>query len=948
MIPIILWALVGLIGGVQSKCSLTPIADDERSIAYACIHGDLSDLNELSSETEWIEFSVSRFQYLPDDAFWRFKNLKRLAFYNCHFAGISDHAFRRLDRLEWLVFHGTRLNIARAAWFQHLHNLRRLIMDRCNIVHIEPAVYPLLRLLETLGLRDNDLDCLPIEGLALLRSLRTIRIDGNPWICECRQRLESFFRERQITQEEQCRACAPHIYLQCMTQVEIPIFQPTYPQIYQRPMHGHEFQTSFLSSLDRLPDTTTWIEINGLLLEKIPRYTFFRFGNSLRSLELRDCEVNSIESGAFAGLNKLERLILIGNRFPVIVADWFKDLYGLQQLILAGNEIEHIERTAFWSLADSLRYLDLRNNRLTCLAIEDLSELKKLERFEGIGNTWRCKCRNNLISYFTNQHIGYEISNGRCDENITYVQRPNNGWRHRQVTTGTVHWGSLEETISYYNITSELRPRPRPPIQFTTPIPEAPTIVPGGTCTPKDNSVQYYSCSGITSLYKLDTIPYRVHTIRIMRSRIVTIPSQSFTRFGHYLRILEFHDCSIKKIDNHAFWGLNNLEHLVLRSNALESITAECLDGLPRLRHLDLSRNHIYRISNGVFDMLPHLATLDISENNMNCIGVEYMASRLKHLRDLTVTGNPWSCLCGAELIRFLEDHRIPYDRDSLVDQSEQCHDKTVFPMIYPPATTVRTTTITYPAITLEPTYPTISRTPEGNCTSHEEAEGIRYKCHGGNIYLLETLPDKIGAIEFQEGHLPHLPFEVFKRFSEVHEIIIRNCGLRTIEPGAFNHLHKLERLTIRDNPLLTVGSSWFILENLEALDLRGNSIRYIEPGAFKHLPKLLYLNLEGNDLKCIFTSDLGDMQKIHVIEFSGNPLKWRCRTELEQFLETRHINYVKVENSCEGKKIVRNLLLQNTTYDCAAGSTSNGVQWKSSFIITFTIVFFIYNILIH
>lgn len=82
--------------------------------------------------------------------------------------------------------------------------------------------------LESLGLRGNDLDCLPVEELSHMRMLRTVRIDGNPWLCECRLRLEKFFRERSIVQEEECKP-PPGVYLnlQCMTHIDIPIRPPT-------------------------------------------------------------------------------------------------------------------------------------------------------------------------------------------------------------------------------------------------------------------------------------------------------------------------------------------------------------------------------------------------------------------------------------------------------------------------------------------------------------------------------------------------------------------------------------------------------------------------------------------------------------------------------------------------------------------------------------------------
>jgi len=85
--------------------------------------------------------------------------------------------------------------------------------------------------LETLDLRDNDLDCLSVEELSHLTALRTVRIDGNPWLCECRLRMERFFRERSIIQEIECRfrprICIVHRKPQCMTQIEIPLPPPT-------------------------------------------------------------------------------------------------------------------------------------------------------------------------------------------------------------------------------------------------------------------------------------------------------------------------------------------------------------------------------------------------------------------------------------------------------------------------------------------------------------------------------------------------------------------------------------------------------------------------------------------------------------------------------------------------------------------------------------------------
>ncbi|XP_043663430.1 slit homolog 1 protein-like [Vespula pensylvanica] len=968
----IIVTILNLIVQINCKCSLTPIVNGERSIAYACTDSELSDLDEISNEAEWIEFSVSRIRTIPDDAFSRFHGLKRLSFYNCHVDSISRNAFRGLQSLDWLIFHGTKLHVARTAWFQHLPNLRKLILDRCGIVYIEADVFRMLSRLEMLSLYDNELDCIPIDELTSLRSLRNIRIDGNPWLCECRRRLERFFHERRIFENVGIEEKIMPVHKssrQCMEKINIFVTSrhPINSNI-KILEEGDQFQTSTLRSLDRLPDKTSWIELSGLKLDIIPSYAFFRFGNTLRSLEFRNCIINKIEPNAFAGLYKLERLSFVDNNLPRIETNWFRDLVNLHRLIIAKNDIEHIHEYTFWHLRNNLKYLDIRDNRLRCLPIEEIERLMKLERLNAIGNPWNCNCRKNLEKILLKMKVGFEISVGRCYEDENQISSIIEE-RHRNQTnvitssvTGNVHWASFEDSLNENTNVSVLIPvtttmattqekiTQQPTTELVHPSNIITTLQPTihkGTCTLDNNSQQEYICTGLTSINPVNSIDIRAQTIRIILSDISVIPPESFQRFNGYLRRLEFRDCGIDKIAAGAFAGLYNLEHLSLHNNALKSFTSDYLVGLSsNLKHLDLSRNRILRIDNDVFDLFPHLISLDISDNTMNCIGVEHMEHRLTYLKSFEVTGNPWSCLCGIKLAEFLERRNLPYDKNTLIDRSE-CYgtrepSSTVSPST-PSLTTMPTLIIT---TTTEEEIPS---TIEGVCTYHrKDNDELRYVCTGGNILLFNTIPNEVTAIEFHEGRLPRLPAGTLSRFVNLRELLIRNSGLRIIEPKSFDDRNELKVLAIQDNPLTTVDGSWLNLNKLERLDLRGNSIRYIAPQSFRHLSKLQYLNLEGNDLKCIFTSDLNEMPEVYIIEFSGNPLKWKCRLELEQFLEMRKIKFVRIEESCEGKKYMRNVLWQNKTDiyyndECQACSSASKIKFSlmlPTFVIFFTKIY--------
>ncbi|KAL2725152.1 slit 1 protein-like isoform X1 [Vespula squamosa] len=964
--------ILNLIVQINCKCSLTPIVNGERSIAYACTDSELSDLDEISGEAEWIEFSVSRIRTIPDDAFSRFRSLKRLSFYNCHLEFISRNAFRGLQSLDWLIFHGTKLHVARTAWFQHLPNLRKLILDRCGIVYIEADVFRMLSRLEMLSLYDNELDCIPIDELTSLRSLRNIRIDGNPWLCECRRKLERFFHERHIFENVGVGEKIMPVYKssrQCMEKINIFVTSrhPANSNIKVLE-EGDQFQTSTLRSLDRLPDKTSWIELSGLKLDIIPSYAFFRFGNTLRSLEFRNCIIRKIEPNAFAGLYKLERLSFVDNDLPRIETNWFRDLVNLHRLIIAKNDIEHIHEYAFWHLRNNLKYLDIRDNRLRCLPIEEIERLMKLERLNAIGNPWNCNCRKNLEKILLKMNVGFEISVGRCydDENqISIIEE-----RHRNQTnvitssiTGNVHWASFEDSLNENTNVSVLIPVTTTMATTQEKITQQPTTelvhtnsiittlqptIHKGTCTVDNNSQEEYICTGLTSINPVNSIDTRAQTIRIILSDISVIPPESFQRFNGYLRKLEFRDCGIDRIAAGAFAGLYNLENLSLRNNALKSFKSDYLVGLSsNLKHLDLSRNRISRIDNDVFDLFPHLISLDISDNTMNCIGIEHMEHRLAYLKSFQVTGNPWSCLCGIKLVEFLERRNLPYDKNSLTDRSE-CYGTREPSSTVSPSTPYLTTMPTL--IITSTTEEEIPNTIEGVCTYHRKDDNeLRYVCTGGNILLFNTIPNEVTAIEFHEGRLPRLPAGTLSRFVNLRELLIRNSGLRIIEPKSFDELNELKVLAIQDNPLTMVDGSWLNLNKLERLDLRGNSIRYIAPQSFRHLSKLQYLNLEGNDLKCIFTSDLNEMPEVYIIEFSGNPLKWKCRLELEQFLEMRKIKFVRIEESCEGKKYMRNVLWENKTniyyndecqQECSSASKIKFSLMLPTFVIFFTKIY--------
>ena len=81
-------------------------------------------------------------------------------------------------------------------------------------------------------------------------------------------------------------------------------------------------------------------------------------------LNLRNSGISSLRSDDFAGLTKLESLILTRNQLTTVPAGIFSQLVALQRLRIVHNELESLPSNLFAGLA-RLDILDLEFNRLT-------------------------------------------------------------------------------------------------------------------------------------------------------------------------------------------------------------------------------------------------------------------------------------------------------------------------------------------------------------------------------------------------------------------------------------------------------------------------------------------------------------------------------------------------------------------------------------------------------
>lgn len=125
---------------------------------------------------------------------------------------LPDDAFRDLGNLTHLFLHGNRIPSVPERAFRGLHSLDRLLLHQNRVARVHPHAFRDLGRLMTLYLFANNLSALPAEALASLRALQYLRLNDNPWVCDCRARpLWAWLQQFRGSSSELPCSLPPHL-----------------------------------------------------------------------------------------------------------------------------------------------------------------------------------------------------------------------------------------------------------------------------------------------------------------------------------------------------------------------------------------------------------------------------------------------------------------------------------------------------------------------------------------------------------------------------------------------------------------------------------------------------------------------------------------------------------------------------------------------------------------
>ncbi|XP_015806679.2 reticulon-4 receptor-like 1b [Nothobranchius furzeri] len=123
---------------------------------------------------------------LPNDIFRGLRNLQYLYLQDNHLKFLQNNTFMDLHNLSHLFLHGNRLWNLQQDTFRGLQALDRLLLHKNQIQWVHRLAFHDLKSLTMLYLFNNSLVELPGQCLDTLPSLEYLRLNDNPWSCDCK------------------------------------------------------------------------------------------------------------------------------------------------------------------------------------------------------------------------------------------------------------------------------------------------------------------------------------------------------------------------------------------------------------------------------------------------------------------------------------------------------------------------------------------------------------------------------------------------------------------------------------------------------------------------------------------------------------------------------------------------------------------------------------------
>uniref|UniRef100_A0ABD2VVT4 Ig-like domain-containing protein n=1 Tax=Trichogramma kaykai TaxID=54128 RepID=A0ABD2VVT4_9HYME len=178
-----------------------------------------------------------------------------------------------------------------------------------------------------------------------------------------------------------------------------------------------------------------------------------------------------------------------------------------------------------------------------------------------------------------------------------------------------------------------------------------------------------------------------------------------------------------------------------------------------------------------------------------------------------------------------------------------------------------------------------------------------------GLTSLPANLDPDMQVIDLTGNRISRLPADTFKSAALVNlqKVFLRNAGLRSVDPRAFDDMRilveidladnyvtslephtfagneRLKILVLSGNPLKRLKSHQFpLLQHLRTLELQRCRLQEVHPLAFQRLPALETLRLDSNELTSLEPATISGLRRLKTLSLDNNA--WSCDCHLRDF----------------------------------------------------------------
>lgn len=152
--------------------------------------------------------------------------------------------------------------------------------------------------------------------------------------------------------------------------------------------------------------------------------------------------------------------------------------------------------------------------------------------------------------------------------------------------------------------------------------------------------LSYKDLTDITGLQNISNINQVAH-MYLNGNLLQTLPADVFSNLPN-LRMLNLDNNDLQILPADVFNNLPNLNKLLLSNNQLNTLPTDIFNNLSNLWLLNLRNNQLSTLPANVFSSLPNLCTLELDHNKLQTLP-DNLLGNLNQLKKITLIGNPFT-----------------------------------------------------------------------------------------------------------------------------------------------------------------------------------------------------------------------------------------------------------------------------------------------------------------